>query len=280
MAERLRAARGLAGLSVRVAAESLEVNVNSVVNWESGMLPHADNRAKLAALYGRDEDDLFAEYQMVIAVMTGKLGELTARLGTYSDEVGRRVETLESVQHRQGKALDEVVERLATVEEVVEPLVRRVDRLEAARRKKEERAEENFVRRVAAALMGRVKELSERVAAVEELSEQMTVRVESAHSTPEVEVEEGEPEELAERVDFLESRLDSINQALDDHTEEKSWPTGIAHAVPSKVYIEADGFTEVYDDTAETVVERISALERRIHAMTDALVGANEGSQP
>ena len=58
---RLRAARDLAGMTLRGVAAELGVSVNSVVQWEHGTLPVEDNRAKLAALYGRDEDVLFAE---------------------------------------------------------------------------------------------------------------------------------------------------------------------------------------------------------------------------
>jgi transcriptional regulator with XRE-family HTH domain len=58
---RLRAARHLANKTLRGVADELDVNVNSVVQWEHGTLPGEENRAKLAALYGVDEDVLFAE---------------------------------------------------------------------------------------------------------------------------------------------------------------------------------------------------------------------------
>lgn len=61
MAERLKAARYVAGLTVRGLASALDVNVNSVTAWERGTLPGPENRAKLAARYGVDVDVLFAE---------------------------------------------------------------------------------------------------------------------------------------------------------------------------------------------------------------------------
>jgi transcriptional regulator with XRE-family HTH domain len=61
--ERLAAARQVAGETIRSAAEAVGVNVNSVVQWEHGSLPTAENRAKLAALYGVAEATLFAEYE-------------------------------------------------------------------------------------------------------------------------------------------------------------------------------------------------------------------------
>jgi transcriptional regulator with XRE-family HTH domain len=63
LAERLHAARQVAGKTIRGTAESLGVNVNSVIQWEHGSLPGPDNRAKLAALYGVDPAVLFAEYE-------------------------------------------------------------------------------------------------------------------------------------------------------------------------------------------------------------------------
>jgi transcriptional regulator with XRE-family HTH domain len=62
LAERLHAARQVAGKTIRGTAEALGVNVNSVIQWEHGSLPGPDNRAKLAVFYGIDEDILFAEY--------------------------------------------------------------------------------------------------------------------------------------------------------------------------------------------------------------------------
>jgi transcriptional regulator with XRE-family HTH domain len=61
LGERLRAARYLAGYTMRAVADSLGVHVQSVVQWEHGAVPAPDNRAKLAALYGVAEDTLFAE---------------------------------------------------------------------------------------------------------------------------------------------------------------------------------------------------------------------------
>jgi transcriptional regulator with XRE-family HTH domain len=61
MAERLKAARYMCGLSIRGAAEALGVNKNSVGDWEHGVLPEPPTRAKLAALYGVDDAVLFAE---------------------------------------------------------------------------------------------------------------------------------------------------------------------------------------------------------------------------
>jgi transcriptional regulator with XRE-family HTH domain len=61
MADRLKAARYRAGLTVRGVAHALDVNANSVIAWEHGALPGTDKREKLAVLYGVDEDTLFAE---------------------------------------------------------------------------------------------------------------------------------------------------------------------------------------------------------------------------
>jgi transcriptional regulator with XRE-family HTH domain len=61
MAQRLRAARELARLSIRLVASELSVNVKSVVNWESGMVPSPDNRAALVQLYGVEDGILFSE---------------------------------------------------------------------------------------------------------------------------------------------------------------------------------------------------------------------------
>lgn len=61
MAERLRAARYVAGLTARAVADACDVNINSVIGWEHGSLPTAENRRKLAELYGVYESVLFAE---------------------------------------------------------------------------------------------------------------------------------------------------------------------------------------------------------------------------
>jgi transcriptional regulator with XRE-family HTH domain len=61
MGERLHGARQLAGLMIREVANSQDVSVNSVHNWERGAVPSSDLRTALAALYHVDEDILFAE---------------------------------------------------------------------------------------------------------------------------------------------------------------------------------------------------------------------------
>lgn len=61
MADRLKAARYRADLTLRAVADAIDVNLNSVTAWERGALPGPELRAKLAALYTVDEDVLFAE---------------------------------------------------------------------------------------------------------------------------------------------------------------------------------------------------------------------------
>jgi transcriptional regulator with XRE-family HTH domain len=61
LGQRLRTARELARFTMRGVAESMGVNVNSVVQWERGSVPTSDRRAALAVLYGIPEDQLFAE---------------------------------------------------------------------------------------------------------------------------------------------------------------------------------------------------------------------------
>jgi transcriptional regulator with XRE-family HTH domain len=67
MANRLRAARFQAGLTMREVATKLAANINSVTQWEQGTLPQAETRARLAALYGVAETTLFAEYEGRVA---------------------------------------------------------------------------------------------------------------------------------------------------------------------------------------------------------------------
>lgn len=61
MAERLEAARYMAGLSIRGVAAELGVHTASVTQWESGSVPVPETRARLAELYGIEEDVLFPE---------------------------------------------------------------------------------------------------------------------------------------------------------------------------------------------------------------------------
>jgi transcriptional regulator with XRE-family HTH domain len=63
MAERMRAARWRAGLSMSVVASETGVTINAVKAWEKGSIPEDATRAKLAALYGMEEPVLFAEYE-------------------------------------------------------------------------------------------------------------------------------------------------------------------------------------------------------------------------
>lgn len=67
MGERLKIARSLAGLSVRGVAAALPCSKTSVVDWEHGVLPDAPTRARLAELYGVDEERLFAEEHARVA---------------------------------------------------------------------------------------------------------------------------------------------------------------------------------------------------------------------
>lgn len=73
LAGRLKAARNLAGCTVRGVAASLGVNPNSVTQWEHGSVPGPDTRAKLAVLYAVDEDVLFAEVAARKAAAADKL---------------------------------------------------------------------------------------------------------------------------------------------------------------------------------------------------------------
>jgi transcriptional regulator with XRE-family HTH domain len=63
MGTRLTAARNNAGLSQAEVAEACGVNINSVFKWENGSVPAPELRAKLAVLYGLEEENLFREYE-------------------------------------------------------------------------------------------------------------------------------------------------------------------------------------------------------------------------
>jgi transcriptional regulator with XRE-family HTH domain len=67
--ERLQTARWEARLSLRAAAAAVDRAVNAIVEYEHGAVPDAGTRTGLAALYGIDEDVLFAEYELVAAGM-------------------------------------------------------------------------------------------------------------------------------------------------------------------------------------------------------------------
>jgi transcriptional regulator with XRE-family HTH domain len=63
MGDRLRAARHVAGLTLREVADTAGVSVNAVEQWEHGSLPQPTLRAGLAQLYGQPEELLFAEHE-------------------------------------------------------------------------------------------------------------------------------------------------------------------------------------------------------------------------
>lgn len=63
MARRLKAARYTAGLTLRATADALEAHTASVTQWETGTVPVAETRTRLAELYGIDETVLFAEIE-------------------------------------------------------------------------------------------------------------------------------------------------------------------------------------------------------------------------
>jgi transcriptional regulator with XRE-family HTH domain len=60
--DRLKAARDVAGLTMRGVAYKLGVSVNAVTEYEHGSTPPAERRAILADLYGIDEEVLFCEW--------------------------------------------------------------------------------------------------------------------------------------------------------------------------------------------------------------------------
>ena len=66
MGDRVRAARCVAGLTIRDIGTDLGVTPNSVSQWEHGSLPGAIHRAKLAKLLGFPETKLFAEHHAMI----------------------------------------------------------------------------------------------------------------------------------------------------------------------------------------------------------------------
>jgi transcriptional regulator with XRE-family HTH domain len=61
MAQRLKAARYLANMTVRGTADEMEVTPASITQWETGTVPVPESRARLAKIYGVSEDILFAE---------------------------------------------------------------------------------------------------------------------------------------------------------------------------------------------------------------------------
>jgi transcriptional regulator with XRE-family HTH domain len=61
MGARLKAARQLAGYTMRQIAEQRGVTPSAVLEWEHGSLPSDGHRAALAELYGVSEQLLFAE---------------------------------------------------------------------------------------------------------------------------------------------------------------------------------------------------------------------------
>jgi transcriptional regulator with XRE-family HTH domain len=63
LGDRLRLARHLAKLTVRAVASEFDVSTNTVNNWEHGGLPADELRPRIAALYGVEENVLFAEYE-------------------------------------------------------------------------------------------------------------------------------------------------------------------------------------------------------------------------
>ena len=67
LGDRLRMARNLANLTVRAVAGKFGVSTNTVHHWEHGGLPSDELRPQIAALYGVDEDVLFAEHESRVA---------------------------------------------------------------------------------------------------------------------------------------------------------------------------------------------------------------------
>jgi transcriptional regulator with XRE-family HTH domain len=63
ISERLRAAREVAGYSMRKVADGTGVSPPAVAGWERGTVPDAEHRAALAELYEIDESVLFVEIE-------------------------------------------------------------------------------------------------------------------------------------------------------------------------------------------------------------------------